>query len=62
MDVGLDGKLPRAARPDLSVDGTIEIDRIPNALFVGRPSDAVTEAATTLFRLEPDGRSAGQVP
>ncbi len=61
VDIALDGKLPRAARPDLSVDGTIEIDRIPNALFVGRPSDAVTEAATTLFRLEPDGRSATRV-
>lgn len=61
VDVTIDGVLPRAARPDLSVDGTIEIDRIPNALFVGRPADGSTEAETQLFRLEPDGHTATRV-
>ena len=61
VDVALDGALPRAARPDLSVDGTIEIDRIANALFVGRPAEASTESATTLFRLDPNGHGATRV-
>lgn len=61
VDVVLDGALPRGARPDLSVDGTIEIDRIPNALHVGRPADGSTEATTDLFRLDPDGRTATRV-
>ncbi|MFN8589370.1 MAG: efflux RND transporter periplasmic adaptor subunit [Candidatus Eisenbacteria bacterium] len=61
VDVTLEGALPRAARPDLSVDGTIEIDRIANALFVGRPAEASTESATTLFRLDAGGRTATRV-
>lgn len=62
VDLALEGALPRGARPDLSVDATIEIDRIPGALHVGRPADGSTEAVTRLFRLEPDGRSAVRVP
>ncbi len=37
VDVALEGELPRGARPDLSVDGTIELERLDNVLFVGRP-------------------------
>lgn len=62
VDVELDGALPRGARPDLSVDGTIQIDRIPDALYVGRPADGSTEAVAELFRLEPDGHTAVRVP
>lgn len=62
VDVALEGALPRGARPDLSVDGTIEIDRIPNALYVGRPADGSSESMAQLFRLEPDGRFAVRVP
>lgn len=62
VDIALEGVLPRGARPDLSVDATIEIDRIPGALHVGRPADGSTEAVAQLFRLEPDGRSAVRVP
>jgi multidrug efflux pump subunit AcrA (membrane-fusion protein) len=61
VDVALEGRLPRGARPDLTVDGTIEIERIANALHVGRPADGSTESTTRLFRLEPDGRSATRV-
>lgn len=61
VDIALEGPLPRGARPDLSVDGTVEIDRIADALHVGRPADGSTEAVTQLFRLEPDGRSASRV-
>ena len=38
VDVALEGELPRGARPDLSVDGTIELERLDNVLFVGRPA------------------------
>ncbi len=62
VDVELDGARPRGARPDLSVDGTIQIDRIPDALYVGRPADGSTEAVAELFRLEPDGHTAVRVP
>jgi multidrug efflux pump subunit AcrA (membrane-fusion protein) len=61
VDIALDEALPRGARPDLSVDGVIEIERIPNAIYVGRPADGSTEAVTQLFRLDPDGRSATRV-
>jgi HlyD family secretion protein len=61
VDIALEGVMPRGARPDLSVDATIEIDRIPNALHVGRPADGSTEALADLFRLEPDGRAAVRV-
>lgn len=61
VDIELEGELPRGARPDLSVDGTVEIERIPDALFVGRPADGSTEAMAQLFRLDPDGRSATRV-
>jgi HlyD family secretion protein len=61
VDIALDGALPRGARPDLSVDGKVELERIPDALYVGRPADGSTEAVTQLFRLDPDGRTATRV-
>jgi multidrug efflux pump subunit AcrA (membrane-fusion protein) len=61
VDLSLEGKLPRAVRPDLSVDATIELDRIPNALYVGRPADGSSETTVQLFRLEPDGHDASRV-
>lgn len=61
VDIALDGALPRGARPDLTVDGVIEIDRIPNALHLGRPVEGSTETTTQLFRLDPDGRTATRV-
>jgi multidrug efflux pump subunit AcrA (membrane-fusion protein) len=62
VDIGLDGPLPRGARPDLSVDGTIEIERLANVLSVGRPAEGGSETTLRLFRLEPDGHSALRVP
>lgn len=62
VDLALDDSLPRGARPDLSVDATIEIDRIPNALYVGRPADGSSEATVGLFKLDSDGRNARRVP
>jgi len=62
VDIAIDGALPRGARPDLSVEGTIEIERLPNVLYVGRPADGSPESVVPLFRLEPGGGSAVKVP
>ena len=62
VDVALEGALPRGARPDLSVDGMIEIDRIDNALFVSRPAYGEAGGNVGLFRLTPDGSHAERVP
>jgi HlyD family secretion protein len=44
------------------VDGTIDIDRLADVVYVGRPAQGQPESASTLFRLEPDGRHAARVP
>ena len=51
VDLALSGRLPRGARPDLSVDAVIEVDRIENALHVARPALAQPQASVALFRL-----------
>ncbi len=61
VDLALDGELPKGARPDLSVDGTIEIERLDDVLFVGRPAQAQPDALVTLFRLDETGREASRV-
>jgi HlyD family secretion protein len=58
VDVALDGQLPRGARPDLSVDGTIEIERLEDVLYVGRPAYGQAESMVGLFKLIDTGRSA----
>jgi hypothetical protein len=58
VDVSLDGELPRGARPDLSVDGTIQIERLENVLHVGRPAFGQAGGTVGLFKLTPDGREA----
>jgi HlyD family secretion protein len=62
VEVGLDGTLPRGARPDLSVDGTIEIERLPDVLHVARPAYGQGESTVGLFKLDPDGKHATRVP
>jgi len=61
VDVAFEGPLPPGARPDLSVDGTIEIERLDDVLYMPRPAYAQAGSRTTLFRLEPDGRTAVRV-
>ncbi|HEX9936198.1 MAG TPA: HlyD family efflux transporter periplasmic adaptor subunit [Longimicrobium sp.] len=61
VDVALDAPLPRGARPDLSVDGTVEIDRLTNVLFVGRPGYGQPESTVSLFRVLPGGDAAERV-
>lgn len=63
VDVRLEESLPQGARPDLSVDGTIELERLDNVLYVGRPATGGgAQATVSLFRLEPDGQTAVRVP
>ncbi|NLG63365.1 MAG: HlyD family efflux transporter periplasmic adaptor subunit [Candidatus Cloacimonetes bacterium] len=61
VDVALDGELPPGARPDLSVDGTIEIERLPDVLFVGRPAFGNPESSVGMFKVTPDFRYADRV-
>jgi multidrug resistance efflux pump len=61
VDVSLPNELPAGARPDLSVDGRIIVDKLDNVLHVGRPNHANANATIGLFRLEPDGRDAVRV-
>jgi HlyD family secretion protein len=58
VDVALDGELPRGARPDLSVDGVIEIERLDDVLYVGRPAYAQSGGSVGLFRLDGGGKEA----
>jgi HlyD family secretion protein len=61
VDVGIEGQLPQGARPDLSVDGTIELDRLADVLFVGRPAFGQEKSQVGLFRLNEDGDEAVRV-
>jgi HlyD family secretion protein len=61
VDCKLDGKLPPGAVPDLSVDGTVQIENLPNVVYVGRPVFGQPNAAASIFKLDPDGRGAERV-
>jgi multidrug efflux pump subunit AcrA (membrane-fusion protein) len=61
VEVALEGPLPPGARADLSVDGTVEIERLPDVLSVGRPAYGQPESTVGLFRLSPDGTRAERV-
>ena len=61
VDVSFDGPLPAGVRPDLSVDGTIEIERLPNILYVGRPVQGQPNSTIGLFRVLAGGAGAVRV-
>jgi HlyD family secretion protein len=61
VDVTLDGELPRGAVPDLSVDGTIVIEKLDDVLYVGRPAFGQDQAVVMLFKKDPDGSGATRV-
>src|SRR5215472_5439145 len=61
VDVKLDGALPAGARPDLSVDGTIDIERLADVVYVGRPTVGQPHSTVTMFRYDPDGTTATRV-
>lgn len=58
VDVALEGTLPQGARPDLSVDGTIDLERIADVLYVGRPAFGQEKSTVGMFKLEADGQNA----
>jgi HlyD family secretion protein len=62
VDVELAGALPLGARPDLSVDGTIDLDRMSDVLYVGRPAFGNENSTISLFKLSVDGKTAVRVP
>lgn len=62
VDVKLDGQLPPGAVPDLSVEGTIEIERLADVLFVGRPVHGDADSTVGLFKLVDDGKEAVRTP
>jgi len=57
VDVTMDGPLPKGARPDLSVDGTIELERLPDVLYVGRPAFGQEQSVVGLFKVGEDGNA-----
>src|ERR1700688_237407 len=62
VDVQLTGAFPKGARPDLSVDGTIDLERLENVLHVGRPAFGQENSTISLFKLDPEGKGAVRVP
>jgi HlyD family secretion protein len=61
VDISFDGSLPGGARPDLGVDGTIEIERLQNVLYVGRPVQGQANSKIGLFRVLNGGAEAVRV-
>lgn len=61
VDVALDGAMPKGARPDLSVDGTIQLERLENVLYVGRPVQGQPDSQVGLFKAMEGGKSAVRV-
>jgi HlyD family secretion protein len=62
VDVSLEGELPRGAVPDLSVDGTIVLERLEDVLYVGRPAFGQEQSTVMLFRHDPQTGEATRVP
>jgi HlyD family secretion protein len=61
VDVTLTGELPKGAVPDLSVDGTIELERLNDVLFMGRPAFGQDQSVVGLFKIGEDGVNAERV-
>jgi HlyD family secretion protein len=61
VEVELTGKLPAGARPDLSIDGVIELDRTAGVVYVARPAYGEPESDVSLFKVDPDGTRAERI-
>src|SRR5262249_59696953 len=61
IDVAIDGELPKSARPDMSVDGTIEIERLKDALYMQRPAFGQEHNTITIFKYIEGGKEAVRV-
>jgi HlyD family secretion protein len=62
VDVALDGPLPAGAVPQLSVDGTIDLERMSDVLYVGRPALGNENSTLSLFKVDSEGKGATRVP
>jgi HlyD family secretion protein len=62
VDVKLEGELPQGARPDLSVDGTITLEKLDDVVFVGRPVFGQAHSQITLFKVDPKTQEAHRIP
>ena len=62
VDVTITSELPKGARPDLSVDGTIDLEKLDNVLYVGRPAFGQENSTISLFKLDADTKGAVRVP
>jgi len=60
VDIHLEGALPQGARPDLSVDGTVELERLPDVLYVQRPVFGQPNSLISIFKVSPDGKEASR--
>jgi multidrug efflux pump subunit AcrA (membrane-fusion protein) len=61
VDVKLDAALPKGARPDLSVEGTIEIENLADVVYVGRPAFGQPNSTVGMFKIDSDGKGASRV-
>ncbi len=61
VDVALKGPLPSGAKPDLSVDGTIQLEKLDDVVYVGRPVFGQQDSTVQLFKIDPDGKYASKV-
>jgi len=61
VDVALLGPLPPGARPDLSVDGTVELEKLSDVVFMGRPTAGQPHSTISLFKVDPDRKGASRV-
>jgi len=62
VDVALTGELPKGARPDLSIDGTIELERLADVVYVGRPAFGQEHSTVGVFKLVADDDTARRMP
>lgn len=61
VDASMEGDMPKGVRPDLSVEGIVELDRATSTLFTGRPAQAQSFGTLSVFKLSPDGTEATRV-
>jgi RND family efflux transporter MFP subunit len=61
VDVKLEGPLPKGARPDLSVEGTIELENLADVIYMGRPAFGQPNSTISVFKVDPSGKEATRV-
>jgi multidrug efflux pump subunit AcrA (membrane-fusion protein) len=62
VDVKLEGPPPKGSRPDLSVDGTVTLERLDDVLYVGRPAFGQEKSTVSMFKIDADGKTASRAP